>query len=195
MSEIDSGIDLGGLLAAAAADPKPPSSAPDDIPEGDSPADRALAGYMMAVNMVCGAAEADCHASYRHRQAMYAAEIARLETHGGTADPAVVDALRAQTAQDAQQALRCAELSATAKSGHQQVRELMQHLLDAVHGLRPPRTEREAAAVGVKERKLVSAAVDTINAMTQGWLDYQGTGTTVEEFLAAHGLDTTVPPY
>lgn len=195
MNGIHSGISLGGLLAAAAADPRPPISEFDEIPNGDSPTDQALAGYTMAVNMVYAAAEADCHANYRHRQATYAAEIARLEAHGGTADPTVIETLRTQTAQATQQARQCAELSSAADLGYQRVRDLRQHLLNALDGLRPPRAEHEAAAVRVKQHKLVSSAVDTINAMTQSWLDYLGSGITVAEFLTAQGLDTTVPTY
>ncbi|MDI3313423.1 MAG: hypothetical protein QJR12_03765 [Mycobacterium sp.] len=48
------------------------------------------------------------------------------------------------------------------------------------------------AAVRVERRELVSAAVDTITAITQSRPGYRGWGITVEGFWAAHGLDTAV---
>lgn len=187
-------IDLGALLAAA-AEPRPPISTPDDIPTGKSPADQAIAGYTMAVNMVCAAAEADCHADYRRRQEIYAAEITRLHIEGGTADPAVIEQLRTETAAGEVRARRCAELNGTAKLGYEHVGDLMRHLLDALHSLPAPHDERQADALRAKECELVAVAVDTINAMTQRWLDFHGGNTTVDQFLAAHNLDTTVPSY
>jgi hypothetical protein len=81
-------IDLGSLLAAAAADLRPATFVRREIPAGDSPAEQAAAGYVMAVNLVSRAAEMDCEDAWRDRQKIYAAEIARLHTAGGTADPA-----------------------------------------------------------------------------------------------------------
>jgi hypothetical protein len=91
-----SDFDLASLRAAAAADPRPRASAPDGIPMGTSPADQAVAGYAMAVNLVTRAAELDCDAGWRRRQRIYAAEIARLQNEGGTADSAVVDKLNTE---------------------------------------------------------------------------------------------------
>ncbi|HXY67700.1 MAG TPA: hypothetical protein VEI45_25835 [Mycobacterium sp.] len=47
-----SDFDLASLQAAAASDARPSASAPDEIPTETSPADQAVAGYAMAVNLV-----------------------------------------------------------------------------------------------------------------------------------------------
>src|ERR1700761_6942812 len=104
---------------------RPRASAPDEIPMGTPPADQAVAGYAMAVNLVSQAAELDCDAGWRRRQRIYAAEIARLESGGGTADSAVVDTLNTERVRAALNARYCEELHTIAQAGYERIFELM----------------------------------------------------------------------
>jgi hypothetical protein len=97
-----SDFDLASLQAAAASDIRPSASAPDEIPTGTSPADQAVAGYAMAVNLVTRAAE-----------------IARLQTGSGTADPTVIDQLNTERVRATLNARYCAELHTIAQAGYQ----------------------------------------------------------------------------
>ncbi len=177
-----SDLDLAGLQAAMAADPRPRASAPDEIPTGTSPADQAVAGYAMAVNLVTRAAELDCDADWRRRQRIYAAEIARLQTEGGTVDRAAIDKLDSEWVRATLNARYCAELNTIVQAGYERIFELM-------GPLRGSGTSRAA----LLER--MAAAVDEINALTQRLIDEYRPGDSVYEFLSARTLDTTVPPY
>jgi len=174
-------FDLAGLQAAAAADRRPKASVPDEIPTGSSPADQAVAGYAMAVNLVTQAAELDCDADWRRRQRIYAAEIARLQIDGGTADPAVVDELNTEWVRATLNARYCTELQTIAQAGYERIFELMGPRQDGIS-----RTE-------ILEQ--MAATVDEINALTQRLIDEYRPGASVYEFLSARTLDTTVPQY
>jgi hypothetical protein len=174
-------FDLAGLHAALAADPRPKASTPDEIPTGTSPADQAVAGYAMAVNLVTQAAELDCDADWWRRQRIYAAEIARLQIEGGTADPAVIDKLNAEWTRATLNARYCTELHTIAQAGYERIFELMCPRQDGIS-----RTE-------ILEQ--MSATVDEINALTQRLIDEYRPGASVYEFLSARTLDTTVPQY
>jgi hypothetical protein len=176
-----SDFDLANLQAAANADPRPKASIPDEIPTGTSPADQAVAGYAMAVNLVTRAAELDCDADWRRRQRIYAAEIARLQIDGGTADPAILDELDTERVRATLNTRYCAELHATAQAGYECIFELMDP-----RGVGSSRTN-------MLER--MSATVDEINALTQRLIDEYRPGASVYDFLAARTLDTTVPQY
>jgi hypothetical protein len=174
-------FDLVSLQAAAAVDLRPTASAPDEIPTGTSPADQAVAGYAMAVNLVTRAAELDCDADWRRRQRIYAAEIARLQTEGGTADAAMIDKLNAERDRATLNARYCAELHAIAQAGYERIFELM-----------------DPGQVGTSRTEILermSATVDEINALTQRLIDEYRPGDSVYEFLSARTLDTTVPRY
>jgi hypothetical protein len=177
-----SDLDLAGLQALATADPRPRASTPDEIPTGTSPADQAVAGYAMAVNLVTRAAELDCDADWRRRQRIYAAEIARLQTEGGTVDPATIDKLDSEWVRATLNVRYCTELNTIVQSGYERIFELM-------GPLRVSGTSRTA----ILER--MAAAVDEINALTQRLIDEYRPGDSVYEFLSARTLDTTVPPY
>ena len=174
-------FDLAGLQATAAADTRPRASTPNEIPTGTSPADQAIAGYAMAVNLVTRAAELDCDADWRRRQRIYAAEIARLETDGGTADPAVIDKLDTEWVRATLNARYCEELHTIAQAGYECIFELMDPARKGT-----TRTE-------MLER--MAATVDEINALTQRLIDEYRPGTSVYDFLSARTLDTTVPRY
>lgn len=177
-----SDLDLGALQAAIAADPRPTASAPDEIPTGTSPADQAVAGYAMAVNLVTRAAELDCDTDWRRRQRIYAAEITRLQTDGGTPDPAVIDKLDSEWVRATLNARYCAELNTIVQAGYERIFELMGPLRGS----------------GISRATLLeqmAAAVDEINALTQRLIDEYRPGDSVYEFLSARTLDTTVPPY
>jgi hypothetical protein len=174
-------FDLAGLQAAAAADQRPTASTPDEIPTGTSPADQAVAGYAMAVNLVSQAAELDCDADWRRRQRIYAAEIARLQIDGGTADPAVVDELNAEWVRATLNARYCAELHIIAQAGYERIFELIGPRQDGISRTR------------ILEH--MAATVDEINALTQRLIDECRPGASVYEFLSARTLDTTVPQY
>jgi hypothetical protein len=176
-----SDLDVASLHAAAAADSRPKPSAPDEIPTGTSPADQAVAGYVMAVNLVTRAAELDCDADWRRRQRIYAAEIARLQTDGGTADPAVIDKLNTERVRATLNARYCAELHTIAQAGYERIFELM--------------GQREVGTSRTEILERMAAAVDEINALTQRLIDQYRPGASVYEFLSARTLDTTVPPY
>ena len=176
-----SDLDLASLQAAAAADPRPKPSAPDEIPTGTSPADQAVAGYAMAVNLVTRAAELDCDADWRRRQRIYAAEIARLQTEGGTADPAVIDKLETEWVRATLNTRYCAELHTIAQAGYERIFELK----------RP----REVGTNRTEILERMAATVDEINALTQRLIDEYRPGASVYDFLSARTLDTTVPPY
>jgi hypothetical protein len=189
-------FDLASLRAAAAADPRPATSAPDQIPAGTSPADQAVAGYVMAVNLVTQAAELDCDADWRRRQRIYAAEIARLQTEGGTADPAVIEKLNAERARATLNARYCAQLHTIAQAGYERIFELMGLLrADLTHLAEAPTTLRHAGISRTEILEHMAAAVDEINALTQRLIDEYRPGDSVYEFLSARTLDTTVPPY
>ena len=176
-----SDFDLAGLRAAAAADPRPRTSAPDGIPMGTSPADQAVAGYAMAVNLVTQAAELDCDAGWRRRQCIYAAEIARLESEGGSADSAVVDKLNTERVRATLNTRYCEELHTIAQAGYERIFELM-----GPHEVGTSRTE-------ILDR--MATTVDEINALTQRLIDEYRPGDSVYDFLSARTLDTTVPRY
>ena len=176
-----SDFDLAGSQATAAADPRPRASAPDGIPTGTSPADQAVAGYAMAVNLVSQAAELDCDAGWRRRQRIYAAEIARLESEGGTADSAVVDELNTERVRATLNARYCEELHTIAQAGYERNFEIM-----GPHGVGASRTE-------TLDR--MATTVDEINALTQRLIDEYRPGDSVYDFLFARTLDTTVPRY
>lgn len=174
-------FDLAGLQAALVADLRPKGSTPDEIPTGASPTDQAVAGYVMAVNLVTRAAELDCDADWRRRQRIYAAEIARLETEGGTADPAVIEKLDTERVRATLNARYCADLYAIAQAGYERIFEL-----------RDP-SQKGATRTEIFER--MAATVDEINALTQRLIDEYRPGASVYDFLSARTLDTTVPRY
>jgi hypothetical protein len=174
-------LTLADLQAAAAADPRPIASDPDGIPPGVSPVDQAVAGYVMAANLVTQAAQLDCDAGWRRRHRLYVAEIARLQTGGGTADPAVIDQLGAEQDRATLNARYCAELHAIVQSGYERIFDLLGTGQTA--SSRPELLER------------MTAIVDQINGLTQRLLDEYRPGDSVYEFLSARTLDTTVPPY
>jgi hypothetical protein len=172
-------FDLAGLQAAAAADPRPKALTPDGIPMGTSPADQAVAGYAMAVNLVTKAAELDCDAGWRRRQRIYGAEIARLQNEGGTADSAVVDTLNTERVRAALNARYCAELHTIAQAGYERIFELV--------------GPRELGTSRTEMLERMAATVDEINALTQRLIDEYRPGASVYDFLSARTLDTTVP--
>lgn len=174
-------FDLASLQAAAAADPRPRTSTADEIPTGTSPADQAVAGYVMAVNLVTRAAELDCDADWRRRQRIYAAEIAQLQIDGGTADPAVIDKLDTDRVRATLNARYCAELHTIAQAGYERIFELMD--------------SRLAGTGRTQTLERMAATVDEINALTQRLIDEYRPGDSVYEFLSARTLDTTVPRY
>jgi hypothetical protein len=188
--------DLASLRAAAATDPRPSTSVPDEIPTGTSPVDQAVAGYIMAVNLVTRAAELDCDADWHRRQRIYAAEIARLQTGGGTVDSKVIDKLDTERVRAALNARYCAELNTIAQAGYQRIFELMGPLrTDLTQLALAPTKLRESGITRTEALERVAAAVDEINALTQRLLDTDRPGASVYEFLSARTLDTTVPPY
>jgi hypothetical protein len=190
-----SDFDLASLQVAAATDPRPSASAPDGIPTGTSPADQAVAGYAMAVNLVTRAAELDCDADWRRRQRIYAAEIARLQTEGGTADPAVIDQLKTERVRATLNARYCAELHTIAQAGYERIFELMDPLrADLTQLAEAPTTLRRAGISRTEILERMAATVDEINALTQRLIDQYRPGDSVYEFLSARTLDTTVPP-
>jgi hypothetical protein len=174
-------FDLASMRAAAAADPRPKASIPDEIPTGTSPADQAVAGYAMAVNLVTRAAELDCDADWRRRQRIYAAEIARLESEGGTADSAVLDKLDTEWARSTLNTRYCEELHTIAQAGYERIFELI-----GPHEVGASRTE-------LLDR--MAATVDEINALTQRLIDKYRPGASVYDFLSARTLNTNVPRY
>ncbi len=176
-----SDFDLASLRAAAAADPRPKASVPDEIPTGTSPADQAVAGYAMAVNLVTQAAELDCEADWHRRQRIYAAEIARLQIEGGTADPAVIGNLDTEWVRATLNSRYCAELHTTAQAGYECIFELMD--------------PRQTGATRTEILERMAITVDEINALTQRLIDEYRPGASVHEFLSARTLDTTVPRY
>jgi len=176
-----SDFNLADLQAAANADTRPNASIPDEIPTGTSPADQAVAGYTMAVNLVTRAAELDCDADWRRRQRIYAAEIARLQSDGGTADPTVIDKLDAERVRATLNTRYCAELHTTAQAGYERIFELMD--------------PREVATTRIEMIERTAATVDEINAWTQRLIDEYRPGASVYDFLSARTLDTTVPQY
>jgi hypothetical protein len=176
-----SDFDLANMQAAAVADPRPKASIPDEIPTGTSPADQAVAGYAMAVNLVTRAAELDCDADWRRRQRIYAAEIARLQIDGGTADCAVLEELDTERVRARLNTRYCAELHATGQAGYERIFKLMDP-----RGVGSSRTDM---------RERMSATVDEINALTQRLIDEYRPGASVYDFLSARTLDTTVPQY
>jgi hypothetical protein len=165
-----------------AADPRPRASTPDEIPTGTSPADQAVAGYVITANLVTHAAELDCDADWRRRQRIYAAEIARLQTQGGTADSEVIDELNTEQIRARLNARYRAELNVIVQVGYERIFELM-------GPLRSSSLSRSATL----ER--MAAVVDEINALTQRLIDEYHPGDCIYEFLSARTLDTTVPPY
>lgn len=76
MVEQDPAIDVGALLAAAATDPPPVRTAPDEMPQPGSPLDAALA----ALHAACQLSDADDDAQLRElheqRQDIYRSAIA-----------------------------------------------------------------------------------------------------------------------
>jgi hypothetical protein len=175
-------IDLADWQTAMAADLRPIAAVPDEIPPGTSPADQAVAGYTMAANLVIRAAELDCDADWRRRQRIYANEISRIETEGGTVDPAAINKLNAEEVRATLNARYCAELYIIVQAGYERIFGLMGPLRD--------RCTSRAAAL-----RRMTAAVDEINALTQRLIDEYRPGDSVYEFLSARTLDTTVPPY
>ena len=189
-------FDLAGLQAAAAADPRPRTSAPNEIPSGTSPADQAVAGYAMAVNLVTQAAELDCDADWRRRQRIYAAEITRLQTEGGTAGPTVIDTLNTERVRATLNARYCAELNTIAQAGYERIFELMGPLrADLAQLAEAPTTLRQDGVSRTEILERMAATVDEINALTQRLIDEYRPGDSVYEFLSARTLDTTVPPH
>jgi hypothetical protein len=171
-------FDLTGLQAAAAADPRPKVSIPDEIPTGTSPSEQAVAGYTMAVNLVTRSAELDCDADWRRRQRIYATEIARLQNDGGTVDPAVLDELNTERVRATLNTRYCEELHITAQDGYERIFELI--------------GPREVAATRTEMIERTTATVDEINALTQRLIDEYRPGASVYDFLSARTLDTTV---
>jgi hypothetical protein len=176
-----SDFDLARLQAAAAADPRPTASSPDGIPIGTSPADQAVAGYAMAVNLVTQAAELDCDAGWRRSQRIYAAEITRLESEGGTADSAVIDKLNTERVRATLNARYCEELHTIAQAGYERIFELV--------------APREVGTSRTELLDRMATTVDEINALTQRLIDEYRPGASVYDFLSARTLDTTVPRY
>lgn len=174
-------FDLASLQAAANADPRPTAEIPDEIPPGTSPTDQAVAGYVMAVNLVTRAAELDCDADWRRRQRIYAAEIVRLQTDGGTADPAVLEKLDTERVRATLNARYCEELHTIAQAGYERVFELMD--------------PRNAGTIRTEVLDRMAATIDEINALTQRLIDEYRPGASVYDFLSARTLDTTVPRY
>ncbi len=185
-------LDLASLLAAAIAEPRPQISARKEVPTGSSPVDQALAGYFMATNLVIEAAELDCDLNWRHRQSIYAAEIARLQAEGGTADPAVIDSLKTAMEHCVLSERHCTNVKEIARASNERVVEIMAALHADLPQLNAAPTHlREAGTQEIFKR--LAVAVDQINAQTQRLIDQHCPGATVAEFLAARNLDTTVP--
>lgn len=176
-----SGFKLVDLQTAAAADLRPTASTLDEVPTGTSPVEQAVAGYIMAVNLVTQAVELDCDAGWRRRQRLYAAEIGRLQTHGGTVDPDIVDRLRTERDSAVLNARCGAEPDSTIQSGYEKIFELM--------------GPEHARSIPTEVRERMAATIDEINALTQRLIDEYRPGDSVYEFLSARTLDTTVPPY
>jgi len=174
-------FDLASLQAAANADPRPTASLPDEIPPGTSPADQAIAGYTMAVNLVTRAAELDCDADWRRRQRIYAAEIVRLQTDCGTVDSAVADRLDTERVRATLNSRYCEELHNIAQAGYERIFELMD--------------PRDVGTTRTEVLERMAATVDEINALTQRLIDEYRPGASVYDFLSARTLDTTVPRY
>lgn len=187
-------MDLGSVLAAAIAEPRPAISAPKEVPTGNSPVDQALAGYVMAVNLVIGAAELDCDLNWRYRQDIYTAEVARLQAEVGTADPAVIDTLKSTMARTVLTDRHCTNVKEIARTSYERVIALMPSLhadlcqLDAA-----PTALRGSGSNRTEILMRVATAVEQINAQSQRLIDQHCPGATVAEFPAARNLDTTVP--
>ena len=174
-------FDLATLQAAANADLRPKGSIPDEIPTGTAPADQAVAGYTMAVNLVTRAAELDCDADWRRRQRIYATEIARLQLEGGVVDPAVLDELDTERVRATLNTRYCTQLHATAQAGYERIFELI--------------GPHEVATTRTQMIERTTATVDEINALTQRLIHEYRPGASVYDFLSARTLDTTVPQY
>ncbi|BBY06741.1 hypothetical protein [Mycobacterium noviomagense] len=187
-------MDLGALLAAAAADPRPATSTPDDVPGGDSPVDQAVAGYVMAVNLVMSTAEADQDLAWRWRRKIYAKEIARLQAEGGTVDPVVIDTLNRENARAELNDRYYADLKKIAQAGYERIFEIIAPLTEHLALLTAAPTRLREAGISRTELLMrVASAVDEINAQTQRLIDQHCPGATVADFLAARRVDTTVP--
>ncbi len=176
------GIDVGGLIAAAASDLRPAAFVRWDVPGGDSPAEQAATGYVMAVNLIVRTAALDCESAWEKRQKIYAAEIARLHSADATADPEVVEQLNSEQLRGKLDDRYRADLISMAEEGYRRVVELTAALDNDV---------RHLARTEVLER--VGTAVDEINALTQRLFDIDRPGGTVHDFLASRNLDTIVP--
>ncbi|GAB7145146.1 hypothetical protein [Mycobacterium riyadhense] len=187
-------IDLESLRAAAAADPRPSTSTREEIPPGCSPVDQAVAGYVMAVNLVIWDAEYDCEVSWECRQKIYIAEIARLETEGGPADPEIIDNLNLEMARADLNARYCTDMKKLAQEGYERIFELMVPLRADLRLLAAGSAAlSEASTTRTEVLKRVAFGVDEINAQTQRLVEVYRPGADVQEFLAARNLDTTVP--
>ncbi|MDI3313412.1 MAG: hypothetical protein QJR12_03710 [Mycobacterium sp.] len=188
--------DLDWLRHAAATDERPPPMERDELPRGQAPQCRAAAGYALAVNKITDALYADNLAAWQRRHGLYAAEIARLKTQGGTIDPAFIERLHSEIEWAAMKADRFADFNTTAGQGHRRIRELLSTLNNEMwQRAAATASLRQAAADRIDILNNVAAVVDEINAMTQRVLDEYGPKTLVADFLASHNLDTTVPPY
>jgi hypothetical protein len=176
-----SDFDLASMQDAAAADRRPTASTSEEIPTGISPADQAVAGYAMAVNLVTQAVELDCDADWRRRQRIYAAEIARLQTDGGTADPAVLDKLETEWVRATLNIRYREELHTIAQAGYERIFDLM--------------AQGQTSTTRTEILDRMAATVDEINALTQRLIDEYRPGASVYDFLSARTLDTTVPRY
>jgi hypothetical protein len=176
-----SDFDLAAMQDAATADPRPTPSTPDGIPTGTSPADQAIAGYAMAVNLVTQAVELDCDADWRRRQRIYAAEIARLQTDGGTAHPAVIDQLETEWVRATLNIRYREELHTIAQAGYERIFDIT--------------TQSQTGSSRTEILDRMATTVDEINALTQRLIDQYRPGASVYDFLSARTLDTTVPRY
>jgi len=164
--------DLGSLLIAAITDPRPPISALQEIPTGGSPAEEALAGYVTAVNLLIEAAEIDCDLRWRYRQEIYAAEIGRLQSEGGTADPAVIEKVNTHLAHTELSDRYCAAVKKIARTSGECVFDIMSAIRAHLRQLDGAPT---VLCRGGNNRTEVitwlAAAVEEINAQTQRLID------------------------
>ncbi|BBU22522.1 hypothetical protein AWC32_12695 [Mycobacterium xenopi] len=188
--------DLANLMAAAIGDARPAISARAEVPTGDSPAEQAFTGFVMMVNLAIESAELDLELNWSCRQKIYAAEISRLAAEGGMANPAVIDKLNEYLERAAISDCYLADVKKVAESGYERVLEIMASLRgDLCQVGSEPMTLPPASSSRAEMLSRIAGAVDQINRQTQRLIDLHCPEGSVDEFLAARKLDTTVRLY
>ena len=174
-------FDLAGLQAAAAADPRPKASTPNEIPTGTSPPTKPSPAMpwpsiwspkppSLTAMPIGVAVNASTPPRSHDSKSKAALPI-----------PQLIDKLNAEWVRATLNARYCAELHTIAQAGYERIFELM--------------GPRQAGTTRTEILERMAATVDEINALTQRLIDEYRPGDSVYEFLSARTLDTTVPQY